>query len=113
MLEKVGVASENGVTSDTKLDEKLFEKVYAESNAQKGDRFAVLVNGLGETTLIELFIINNHLQDLLKAKGIEVAKTLVGNYMTSLDMGGFSITLLKLDNEMEELLKAEEDTIAF
>jgi len=93
--------------------EKLFEKIYAESNPQKGDRFAVLVNGLGETTLIELFIINNHLQDLLKAKGIEVAKTLVGNYMTSLDMGGFSITLLKLDNEMEELLKAEEDTIAF
>jgi len=67
--------------------EKLFEKIYAESNPQKGDRFAVLVNGLGETT--------------------------VGNYMTSLDMGGFSITLLKLDNEMEELLKAEEDTIAF
>ena len=93
--------------------EKLFEKIYAESDVQKGDRFAVLVNGLGETTLIELFIINNHLQDLLKAKGVEVAKTLVGNYMTSLDMGGFSITLLKLDNEMEELLKAEEDTIAF
>jgi len=93
--------------------EKLFEKIYTESDVQKGDRFAVLVNGLGETTLIELFIINNHLQDLLKAKGVEVAKTLVGNYMTSLDMGGFSITLLKLDNEMEELLKAEEDTIAF
>ena len=93
--------------------EKLFEKVYAESNVQKGDRFAVLVNGLGETTLIELFIVNNHLQDLLKDKGVEVAKTLVGNYMTSLDMGGFSITLLKLDKEMEELLNAEEDTIAF
>ena len=44
---------------------------------------------------------------------MEVAKTLVGNYMTSLDMGGFSITLLKLDKEMEELLNAEEDTIAF
>jgi len=92
---------------------KLFEKVYTESDVQKGDRFAVLVNGLGETTLIELFIVNNHLQDLLKDKGVEVAKTLVGNYMTSLDMGGFSITLLKLDSEMEELLNAEEDTIAF
>ena len=63
--------------------------------------------------MIELFIVNNHLQDLLKDKGVEVAKTLVGNYMTSLDMGGFSITLLKLDSEMEELLNAEEDTIAF
>ena len=63
--------------------------------------------------MIELFIVNNHLQDLLKDKVVEVAKTLVGNYMTSLDMGGFSITLLKLDKEMEELLNAEEDTIAF
>ena len=101
------------MTTANKFTEKLFEKVYAESNAQKRDRFAVLVNGLGETTLIELFIINNHLQDLLKDKGVEVARTLVGNYMTSLDMGGFSITLLKLDKEMEELLNAEEDTIAF
>ena len=101
------------MTTANEFTEKLFEKVYVESNAQKGDRFAVLVNGLGETTLIELFIINNHLQDLLKGKEVEVAKTLVGNYITSLDMGGFSITLLKLDKEMEELLNAEEDTIAF
>lgn len=93
--------------------EKLFTKIWTESNAKEGDKFAVLVNGLGETTPIELFIINNHLQDLLADKKANVVKTFVGNYMTSLDMGGFSITLLKLDDEMEELLKAEQDTIAF
>ncbi len=101
------------MSSANPITEKLFEKIWKESNAKEGDKFAVLVNGLGETTLIELFIINNRLQDLLKEKKIEVSKTLVGNYMTSLDMGGFSITLLKLDNEIENLLLAEEDTIAF
>ncbi len=101
------------MSSANAITEKLFEKIWKESNAKEGDKFAVLVNGLGETTLIELFIINNRLQDLLKEKKIEVSKTLVGNYMTSLDMGGFSITLLKLDNEIENLLLAEEDTIAF
>lgn len=95
------------------ITDKLFEKIWKENAGKEGDKFAVLVNGLGETTPIELFIINNRVQDLLKNKKVEVAKTFVGNYMTSLDMGGFSITLLKLDTEMEELLKAEQDTIAF
>lgn len=93
--------------------EKLFEKIWQESAAVEKDEFAVLVNGLGETTLIELFIINNHLQDLLAEKKVCVAKTFVGNYMTSLDMGGFSITLLKLDKEMKDLLLAESKTVAF
>lgn len=101
------------MSSANEFTEKLFEKLWKEAAPKEGDRFAVLVNGLGETTPIELFIINNHLQDLLKEKKVEVAKTFVGNYMTSLDMGGFSITLLKLDAETEELLKAEQDTIAF
>ena len=74
---------------------------------------AVLVNGLGETTLIELYIINNRVSEVLANKNIKVFDTIVGNYMTSLDMGGFSITLVKLDDEMKELLKAKADTPAF
>ena len=101
------------ISTANDITDKLFEKIWKENEGKEGDKFAVLVNGLGETTPIELFIINNRVQDLLKNKKIEVAKTFVGNYMTSLDMGGFSITLLKLDTEMEELLKAEQDTIAF
>lgn len=101
------------MSTANEITDKLFEKIWKESDAKEGDKFAVLVNGLGETTLIELFIINNHLQDLLKEKKVEISKTLVGNYMTSLDMGGFSISLLKLDDEMEELLLDTEDTIAF
>ena len=53
------------------------------------------------------------LPKVLADKGIVVAKTLVGNYMTSLDMAGFSISLLKLDDELEALLNAPADTPAF
>ena len=62
---------------------------------------------------MELFIINNRVAQVLEEKNIKVVDTIVGNYMTSLDMGGFSITLTKLDNEMKELLKAKADTPAF
>ena len=91
----------------------LLEKVLKESNLSKDDEVAVLVNGLGETTLMELYIINNRVADVLASKNIKVYDTIVGNYMTSLDMGGFSITIVKLDDEMKELLKAKADTPAF
>lgn len=90
----------------------LLEKILTESKLN-GEEVAVLVNGLGETTLMELFIINNRVADVLKEKNIRVADTIVGNYMTSLDMGGFSITILKLDDEIKELLMAKADTPAF
>lgn len=90
----------------------LLDKILAESKVD-GEEVAVLVNGLGETTLMELFIINNRVADVLKEKNIKVVDTIVGNYMTSLDMGGFSISILKLDTEMKELLMAKADTPAF
>lgn len=91
----------------------ILEKIFKESNLKENDEVAVLVNGLGETTLMELFIINNRVFQVLEGKNIKVIDTIVGNYMTSLDMGGFSITLTKLDNEMKEFIKAKADTPAF
>ena len=61
---------------------------------------------------MELFIVNNHVADVLAEKGIKVYKTMVGEYMTSLEMEGFSITLLRLDDQMKELLDDEADTHA-
>lgn len=63
--------------------------------------------------MMELFVANKHVKDVLDSKGIKAAKTLVGNYMTSLDMEGFSITLLKLDDELKKYLEAPADTPAF
>jgi dihydroxyacetone kinase-like protein len=72
-----------------------------------------LVNGLGGTPLMELCVLNNEVYDQLKAKGITVYKTWMGNYMTSLEMAGFSISVLKLDAELKALLDAPANTPAY
>lgn len=107
-----GTHREKIQTADVHVD-YLLEKLLKESDLKPEDEVAVLVNGLGETTLIELYIINNRVSEVLAEKNIRVFDTIVGNYMTSLDMGGFSITLVKLDDEMKEMLGAKADTPAF
>ncbi len=78
-----------------------------------GHEVAVMVNGSGATPLMELFIINNHVSDVLAEKGVKVYKTFVGEYMTSIEMQGFSISLLRLDDEMKQLLDAPANTPAW
>ena len=114
----IGIHGEPGVNREklgsvNDICDKLLDKILAEGIYTAGDRAAVMVNGMGGTPLMELFIANKHIQKVLTDRGIVIAKTLVGNYMTSLDMEGFSITLLKLDTELEELLNAPADTPAF
>lgn len=77
-----------------------------------GSEVAVMVNGLGATPLMELYILNNEVKKILVKNQINVARTFVGNYMTSLEMAGCSVTLLKLDEELKELLEAPCDTPA-
>lgn len=100
--------SNANATADTLLEKILAEGIYGE-----GDEVAVMVNGMGGTPLMELYLINDHVADVLAGRGLKIAKTLVGNFMTSLDMEGFSITLLKLDEELKALLDAPADTPAF
>ncbi len=78
-----------------------------------GHEVAVMVNGSGATPLMELFIINNHVADVLAEKRVKVYKTFVGEYMTSIEMQGFSISLLRLDDEMKQLLDAPANTPAW
>ena len=95
-------------TVDHLVGKILDEGIYAE-----GDEVAVMVNGMGATPLSELFIANLRVKDILDGKKISIAKTVVGNYMTSLDMAGFSVTLLKLDDELKGFLNAPADTPAY
>jgi len=72
----------------------------------RGAEVIAFVNGMGATPLIELYIMYNEVQQILAAEGINVVRCLVGNYITSLDMAGCSVTLLKADDEMIHLWDA-------
>ncbi|SDF46059.1 dihydroxyacetone kinase subunit DhaK [Sporolituus thermophilus] len=95
-----------------KIVEHLLDKVLADLNPASGDEVAVMVNGLGGTPLMELYIVSRKVFNVLQAHGLNIVKTYVGNYMTSLEMAGFSVTLLKLDGELKTLLLAPADTPA-
>ncbi len=98
--------------SADEIVEHLLDKILKDID-YTGSEVAVLINGLGATPLMELYIANRKVKSILDEKGIKVYKTLVGEYMTSLEMAGFSISLLKLDDELKRLLDAPADTPAF
>ncbi len=78
-----------------------------EASKINGEEIVTLVNGLGATTLMELYVINKNLVESLKEKGVKIHKALVGNYMTSLEMPGFSITILKLSDTTKKYFDFE------
>lgn len=90
----------------------LLDKILSDMNLNSGDEIAVLVNGLGGTPMMELYVANRRISELLGLKGLNIVKTFVGNYMTSIEMSGFSISLIRLDAELKELLLAPADTPA-
>ncbi|HET6952628.1 MAG TPA: dihydroxyacetone kinase subunit DhaK [Acidimicrobiales bacterium] len=75
-----------------------------------GDKVLAFVNGMGGTPLIELYVVFNELNKFLKGRGVEISRNLIGNYITSLEMQGFSITLLKLDDDLTDLWDAPVKT---
>ncbi|MBE7721282.1 MAG: dihydroxyacetone kinase subunit DhaK [Lacrimispora celerecrescens] len=112
----MGIHGEPGVErtrikTAKETSEILLEKIL-EDYDYTGSEVAVLVNGLGGTPLMELYILNMEIQKLLEEKKISAYKTFVGNYMTALDMTGCSLTLMKLDDELKELLDTPCDTPA-
>ncbi|ANK60350.1 dihydroxyacetone kinase subunit DhaK [Loigolactobacillus backii] len=96
------------------LVKELLGKLKAAFNYQAGDKFAVLVNGMGATPLMEQFVFMRDVLNQLKDEGVNVAFTKVGNYMTSLDMAGVSLTLFKLtDDSWLDNLNYPVNTIAW
>ena len=89
----------------------LLAKIFEDMPMGKGDKVAVMVNGCGGTPVSELYIMNRRVGEVMKEKGIAVKKTLVGDYMTSLEMQGGAISILKLDDELEGLLGEPADTV--
>ena len=113
----IGIHGEPGTSREKILSaneaaKRLLDSILADLD-YGGKEVVVLVNGMGATPLMELYIINNFVQDYLKEKGVTVYDTMVGNYMTSIEMAGFSLTLLRLDDEMKRLYDAKADTLAW
>ncbi len=113
----VGIHGEPGIRrgtmcSSTELAKEMLSKLLSETGLAEGDTCAVMVNGLGATPLMELYIQYHDVEEILTKVKISIHKAFVGNYMTSLDMSGFSITILRLDDELKALLDAPADTEA-
>lgn len=114
----VGIHGEPGYKREKlvpsyQLAEELVTKLKKEFGFKKGDAYGVLVNGLGATPLIELFVFINDVKGLLDKEGIKVEFKKVGNYMTAIDMAGLSLTLIKLENDDLKLLNEEVNVIAW
>ncbi|GMQ57940.1 dihydroxyacetone kinase subunit DhaK [Vallitalea sediminicola] len=112
----MGIHGEPGIERTTvktaaELAKILCDRILADYDYSNSE-VALMVNGLGATPLMELYILNNEVEKVLSKKNIKIHKTLVGNYMTALEMSGCSITLLKLDDELIKLLDAPCDTPA-
>lgn len=110
----IGIHGEPGIRREelkpaNDIAKELIDTILAEYEETDGE-FALMVNGMGQTPEMELFIVNNYLQTYLKDK-INITKTYVGNYMTSLDMAGFSLTLLKMDASDKKYLEARADSL--
>ena len=112
----IGIHGEPGTSRETmksanEIAKELTDKIL-EDIEYTGQEVVLLVNGMGATPLMELYIINNFVHDYLTEKGIKIYDTMIGNYMTSIEMQGFSITLLRLDDELKALYDAPADTPA-
>jgi dihydroxyacetone kinase-like protein len=107
----VGIHGEPGRTRMTlagadEITEMLATPILDDLPFERGDKVLAFVNGMGGTPLIELYIVYNALRKILDGRGITIARNLVGDYITSLDMAGCSITLLRLDDELTRLWDA-------
>lgn len=113
----MGIHGEPGVSREQlvparQLAEKLVGRIL-EDYDYSGSEVAVMVNGLGGTPLMELYILYSEVEAILTGKGIQIYRPFVGNYMTSLEMAGCSVTLLKLDEELKGYLDAPSAAPAF
>ena len=93
------------------IAQKMVEIILPDQPFVMGDEVVALVSGLGATPVMELYILYNKIFDLLAEKGIRVYRSYVGNYFTSLDMMGVTLSLMKLDDELKELMDMETDTM--
>lgn len=105
-----GIQVEKLATAD-EMARKMLDIILPDYPFERGDEVAVLVSGLGATPAMELYILYNKVEAILAECRISVYKAYVGNYFTSLDMMGATLTLMKLDDELKSLIDEETDCV--
>lgn len=106
-----GIRREKTAAADelaARMTEALLSDLKIENNSNQ--ETAILINGFGGTPLQELYLLNNSVVKELSERGVRINRVFVGNYMTSIDMAGASVSILKLDDELKELLSYACDT---
>ena len=113
----IGIHGEPGrrrapLASAGEIAEAAVEAVVSDLAPAAGARLLAFVNGMGGTPSIELYLLYGEVERRLRERGYQVARNLVGNYITSLEMAGASLTVLELDDELTELWDAPVHTAA-
>ena len=113
----VGIHGEPGrerrsLASADEITETLLSAVLDDGVVSSGDRVLAFVNGMGGTPLLELYVVYNKVAAMCRDRGLTIERNLIGSYITSLEMAGVSITVLKLDDEMLRLWDAPVHTAA-
>jgi dihydroxyacetone kinase-like protein len=113
----IGIHGEPGrtrmpLTDAAGITELLAAPILDDLPFAQGDRVLAFVNGMGGTPLIELYVVYNELARICAGRGVKIVRNLVGAYITSLEMAGCSITLLKLDDDLIRLWDAPVKTPA-
>jgi dihydroxyacetone kinase-like protein len=113
----IGIHGEPGrtrmkVATAAEVTKMLAEPILDDLPFKAGDKVLAFVNGMGGTPLIELYVVFNELKKICDARGVEIARNLIGSYITSLEMAGCSITLLRLDDELTKYWDAPVNTPA-
>lgn len=114
----IGHHGEPGIyVSDLKnakeMAEHCLEIILPDKPFERGDEVVVLVSGLGATPVMELYVFYNEVAKVLDQKGITVFKPLVGNYFTSLDMMGVTLTIMKVDEELKQLMNIQANSVGY
>ena len=111
----MGIHGEVGIEvsklkTSAEVAKMIFDKIATEISFSKNDEVAVMINGLGATPMEELFIVYRDLFNILNGLGVKVISPHVGEFATSMEMAGLSITIMKLDDELKTLLLHDANT---
>lgn len=99
--------------SAEQIARRMCDVILTDLPFKSGDEVVVLVSGLGSTPLMEQYILYGEVEKILESKGIKVHKSLVGNYFTSLEMAGATLSVMRLDDELKECFDYEADAVSF